>query len=71
MAFPDNVRLGQLMLQQFLDCPNGYGAMNGHAETRTREAEAARVASSFSLSDINSPSLNYRDWLRHHDNALS
>ena len=21
------------------------------------------------LSDINSPSLNYRDWLRHHDNA--
>jgi hypothetical protein len=35
--FPITFDLAQLMLRQVRVCPNGYGAMNGHAETNVHQ----------------------------------
>jgi hypothetical protein len=35
--------LAQLMLRQVRVCPNGYGAMNGHAETNVHQRHMCDV----------------------------
>ena len=41
--FPITFDLAQLMLRQVRVCPNGYGAMNGHAETNVHQRQVGDV----------------------------
>jgi hypothetical protein len=41
--FPITFDLAQLMLRQVRVCPNGYGAMNGHAETNVHQRHMCGV----------------------------
>ena len=41
--FPITFELARLMLRQVRVCPNGYGAMNGHAETNAHQRHMCDV----------------------------